>query len=167
MYQGWIKIRNGEIDAGLSQVRNGAAAFQAMGAELWMPIYRAMEAKAETLKDNTDVAMSVLDDALRSSRARGENWFEAELLRRKGELLRNCHPTMAEALFREAIDVASRQEAKLWELRATVSLAGLYADVGRRNEAYKMLAPVYGWFTEGFDTLDLKEAKALLDELHS
>jgi predicted ATPase len=112
-----------------------------------------------------NVAMTVLDDALRSSRARGENWFEAELLRRKAELLRHCHPTMAEALFREAVDVGSRQEAKLWELRATVSLASLYADVGRRNEAYEMLAPVYGWFTEGFETSDLKQAKALLDEL--
>jgi predicted ATPase len=167
MYQGVAEIRNGETDAGLSRVRNGAAAFQGTGAELWMPIYRAMEAQAETLKDNTDVAMTVLDDALRSSRARGENWFEAELVRRKGELLRNCHPTMAEALFREAIDIAVRQEAKLWELRATVSLAGLYADVGRRNKAYKMLTPVYSWFTEGFDTPDLKEAKALLDELAS
>ena len=87
------------------------------------------------------------------------------MVRRKGELLRNCHPTMAEALFREAIDIAVRQEAKLWELRATASLAGLYADVGRRNEALKMLAPVYSWFTEGFDTPDLKEAKALVDEL--
>jgi predicted ATPase len=91
MYQGLIKIRSGEIDAGLSQIRNGAAAFQATGAELWMPIYRAMEAQAETLKNNTDVAMTLLDDALRSSRTRGENWFEAELVRRKGELLRNCH----------------------------------------------------------------------------
>jgi predicted ATPase len=163
MYQGWLKIRSGEIDSGLVQLRKGAAAFRATGAELWMPIYHALEAEAEALKDNTDVALTLLDDALRSSRARGENWFEVELVRRKGELSRNRDPAMAETLFREAIDVAVRQEAKLWELRASVSLARLYADVGRSNEAHKLLAPVYGWFTEGFDTADLKEAKALLD----
>ena len=93
-------------------------------------------------------------------------WFTAELNRHKGQLvLRQGHPKAAEQLYRKAMSIAQEQEAKLWELRAAVSLARLWADQGRRTEARDLLAPVYGWFTEGFDTRDLKEAKALLDEL--
>jgi predicted ATPase len=95
-------------------------------------------------------------------------WFEAELHRIRGELLRTAHPgatAEAEADFHRAITVARRQDAKLWELRAATSLARLWRDRGKRDEARALVAPVYGWFTEGFDTPDLKEAKALLDEL--
>jgi len=112
-----------------------------------------------------DGALNTLLEALRGSRHRGENWFEAELVRRRGHLLQDRNPTAAETMFKEAIGIAQRQEAKLWELRAAVSLALLRHDQGRRAEAHALLAPVYGWFTEGFDTADLKEAKALLDEL--
>ena len=86
-------------------------------------------------------------------------------MRRGGELLRDPQPSIAEERFREALDIARRQEAKLWEVRAAGSLARLWSRQGRRTEARNLLAPVYGWFTEGFDTPDLKEAKALLDEL--
>ena len=90
----------------------------------------------------------------------------AELYRHKGRLLlQQGHAEAAEELYRKALSIAQEQEAKLWELRATVSLARLRRDQGRRAEARDLLAPVYGWFTEGFDTPDLKEAKALLDEL--
>jgi predicted ATPase len=95
-----------------------------------------------------------------------ERWFAAELLRHKGQLLlRQGHSKAAAELYREALSIAREQEAKLWELRAVMSLARLHRDQGRRAEARDLLAPVYGWFTEGFGTPDLKEAKALLDEL--
>ena len=96
----------------------------------------------------------------------GERWFGAELNRHKGQLLlRQGHPEAAEELYRKALSIAEEQGAKLWELRAAASLARLRRDQGRRAEARDLLAPVYGWFTEGFDTADLKEAKALIDEL--
>ena len=96
----------------------------------------------------------------------GERWFLAELYRQKGELLlRQGHSEAAEELYRKALSIAEGQEAKLWELRAAVSLTRLSRDQGRRAEARDLLAPVYDWFTEGFKTADLKEAKGLLDEL--
>jgi predicted ATPase len=98
----------------------------------------------------------------------GVRWFEAELHRKRSELLRTGHPgaeAEAEAGFRRAIAIARRQDAKLWELRAANSLARLWRDQGKRDEACSLLTPVYGWFTEGFDTPDLKESKARLDEL--
>jgi predicted ATPase len=107
----------------------------------------------------------------RSHRRRVENtgvrWLAAELYRHKGQLLqRQGHSEAAEELYRNALSIAQEQGAKLWELRAAVSLARLCCDQGRRRaEARDLLAPVYGWFTEGFNTPDLKEAKALLEEL--
>ena len=96
----------------------------------------------------------------------GERWFAAELNRQKGGLLRCQGQTeAAEELYRKALSIAMEQGAKLWELRAAASLARLARDQGRPAEARDLLAPVYNWFTEGFDTQDLKEAKALLDEL--
>ena len=93
-------------------------------------------------------------------------WLAAELYRLKGQLLlRLGHSQAAEEQYRKALSIAQEQEAKLWELRAAVSLARLRRDLGRRAEGADVLAPVYGWFTEGFDTPDLKEAKVLLDEL--
>ena len=96
----------------------------------------------------------------------GERWLEAELYRHKGQLLlRQGQSEDAEDFYRKALSIAREQEAKLWELRAAVSLARLRRDQSRHAEARDLLSPVYGWFTEGFDTPDLKEAKALLDEL--
>jgi len=98
--------------------------------------------------------------------AAGSSWLTAELYRHKGQLLlRQDHTDAAEELYRSALNFAQQQEAKLWELRAAVSLARLYRDQGRHTQARDLLGSVYGWFTEGFDTLDLEEAKALLDEL--
>ena len=107
-----------------------------------------------------------MDEALQIVERTGERWFVAELHRHKGELLlRQGKSEAAEELYRKALSIAAEQEAKLWELRAAASLARLRSDQGRRAEARELLAPVYGWFTEGFDTADLKEAKALLDQL--
>ena len=110
--------------------------------------------------------MTQLDDGLQIVESTGISWLTAELNRQKGQLLlRQGHAEAAERLYRKALGVAREQEAKLWELRAAVSLAQLRRDQGRRAEAYDLLAPVYGWFTEGFDTADLKEAATLLSEL--
>jgi predicted ATPase len=107
-----------------------------------------------------------LDDALRIVETTGERWFEAEIYRQKGRLLlRHGHTDAAEALYHGALAIAREHQAKLWELRAAASLARLRRDQGRRTEARDLLAPVYDWFTEGFDTPDLKAAKALLDAL--
>ena len=110
--------------------------------------------------------MTLLDQALQTVERTGERCFEAELNRHKGRLLlRQGHTEAAEELYRKALSIAGEQGAKLFELRAAMSLARLRHDQGRRAEARDLLAPIYGWFTEGFDTCDLKEANALLSEL--
>jgi predicted ATPase len=98
----------------------------------------------------------------------GEHWFEAELRRLRADVLFAASPgqaSKAESSLQSALAVAREQGAKWWELRAAMSMARLWCDQGKRDEARELLAPVYGWFTEGFDTLDLKEAKAMLDDL--
>jgi predicted ATPase len=108
----------------------------------------------------------LVDEALQIGGRTGERWVEAELYRHKGQLLlRQEHGKAAEELYCKALGIAAEQEAKLWELRAAASLARLRRDQGRRADARDLLAPVYGWFTEGFGTPDLGEAKALLEEL--
>ena len=131
-----------------------------------MPHYIALLATACEIAGQVEEALTLLDEALQIVERTGERWFAAELNRHKGQmLLRQGHSEAAEELYRKALSIAEEQEAKLWELRAAVSLARLRRDQGRHAEARDLLAPVYGWFTEGFDTPDLKEAKALLDEL--
>jgi predicted ATPase len=133
-----------------------------------MPHYIALLARACEIAGQIEEAMTLLDDALEIVERTGERWFAAELNRHKGQLLlRQSYTEAAEELYRKALSIAEEQEAKLWELRAAVSLARLRRDQGRHSEARDLLAPVYGWFTEGFDTPDLKEAKALLDELRA
>lgn len=112
--------------------------------------------------------LRVLDEALAAVRDTGERMYEAELYRLKGELLRiqsTDHAVEAETCFHQALAIACRQHAKFLELLAAMSLARLWQRQGKRADAYDLLAPIYGWFTEGFDTLDLQEAKALLDAL--
>ena len=133
---------------------------------MWMPYYIALLARACEISGEIEEAQTLLDDASQIGERTGECWFDAELNRHKGELLLwQGQPEAAEELYRKALSIAEEQEAKLWELRAAVSLARLLCDQGRCAEARDLLAPVYGWFTEGFDTPDLKEAKALLHEL--
>jgi predicted ATPase len=131
-----------------------------------MPYFLGLLARACEIAGQLKEAVTQFDDALQSADRTGACWFAAELNRRKGRLLlRQGHTEAAEKLYGKALTIAKEQEAKLWELRAAVSLARLRRDQGRRAEARDLLAPVYGWFTEGFDTLDLKEAKALLNAL--
>ena len=136
--------------------------------ELWVPYHIALLARAYEIAGQVEEALTLLDDALQIAERTGERWFAAELNRQKGHLLlRRGHSEAAEELYRKALSVAAEQEAKLWELRAAVSLTRLRRDQGRRTEARDLLAPVYGWFTEGFDTPDLREAKTLLEALEA
>jgi predicted ATPase len=164
--RGWAKVKNGDVAEGISLLRSGSAAWRATGAEVYMPHFIALLARACKIAGQIEEALVLLDDALHIVERTGERWFAAELHRHKGQLLlRRGHSEGAEELYRKVLGIAREQEAKFWELRAAVSLARLRRDQGRRAEARGLLAPVYGWFTEGFDTPDLKEAKALLDEL--
>jgi predicted ATPase len=131
-----------------------------------MPFHTALLARACETAGQIEEAVTQLDDALQIAERTGVRWYAAELNRHKGQLLlRQEHLDTAEELYHQALRIAEEQQAKLWELRAATSLARLWGEQGRRAEAHDLLAPVYGWFTEGFDTSDLKEAKALLEEL--
>jgi predicted ATPase len=166
IHRGWVRVKNGDVTEAVFILRNGMAAHRAIGAEAWMPHYLALLAGACELAGQIEEAVTLLDDGLQIARRTGERWLAAELHRHKGRLLlRQGHSEAAEELYCKARSIARDQEARLWELRAAVSLARLRRDQGRRTEARDLLAPVYGWFTEGFDTPDLKDAKTLLDEL--
>ncbi len=164
--RGWVKVKNGDVAEGISLLRSGSSASRATGAEAWMPHYIALLARACEIAGQVEEGWALLDDALQIVERTGERWSAAELKRHKGHLLlRQGHTGAAEEFYRKALTIAEEQGAKLWELRAAASLARLRRDQGRHAEARDLLAPIYGWFTEGFSTPDLKEAKALLDEL--
>jgi predicted ATPase len=166
IYRGWVTVKKGDVTDGISLLRSGSSAYRATGAELWMSHHVALLAAACEIAGQVEEALTLLEEALQIVERTGERWFAAELNRHKGQLLlRQGHAEAAEELYRKALSIAEEQGAKLWELRAAASLARLRRDQGRHAEARELLAPVYGWFTEGFGTADLKEAKALLDEL--
>jgi class 3 adenylate cyclase/predicted ATPase len=166
VYRGWVEVKNGGVAEGISLLRSGLTAYRATGAWAGMPNFVALLARAYESAGQVEEAVIQLDDALQIVERTGLRWLAAELNRHKGQLLlRQGHAEAAEELYRQALSIAREQEAKLWELRAAASLARLRRDQGRRAEARELLASVYGWFTEGFDTRDLKDAKALLDEL--
>ena len=166
IFRGWAKVNNGDIADGISLLLSGSAAYRATGAEVWMPYHLALLARAYEIAGQIQDAAALLEDALQTMERTGERWFAAELNRLKGQLLlRRGHAQAAEQFYYEALHIATEQEAKLWELRAAVSLARFRGDQGRHAEARDLLAPVYGWFTEGLDMPDLQEAKALLEAL--
>jgi predicted ATPase len=166
VYRGWAKVKNGDVAEGMSLLRSGLIAYRATGTQAWMPRFVALLATTCEIAGQVAEAVTLLDEALQIAGRTGERWFAAELYRHKGQLLlRQAHFEAAEELYRKALSIAREQGASLWELRAAASLARLRRDQGRRAEARDLLAPVYNWFTEGFDTPDLKEAKALLDSL--
>ena len=166
IYRGWVQVRNGDVAEGMPLLRSGIIAFRASGTEAWLPHFLALHARACDLAAKAEEGLSLLDEAMQVVDRTGERWLEAELYRLNGQLLlRRGHAEAAENRYREALRIAREQEGKLWELRAAVSLARLWHDQGRRGEARDLLAPTYRWFTEGFDTRDLREARALLDEL--
>jgi predicted ATPase len=166
IFRGWVKVKNGDVAKGISLLRSGSAVYRATGAEAWMPHHIALLARAREIAGQYEEAVTLLDGAFQIVERTGERWLDAELNRRKGHLLlRQGHSEAAEELYRKALSIAQEQEARLWELRAAMSLAQLRRDQGHHAEARHLLAPVYDWFTEGFDTTDLKEGKSLLEEL--
>src|SRR5262249_27794392 len=145
---------------------------RATGSKSWLPQYLAFLAEAHEKAGQVEEGLRVLADALAQVGKSGERCYEAELYRLKGMLTlqsqvlsRKSQVEEAEGCFLKAIDIARKQQAKSWELRAVMSLARLWQSQGKKDEARRMLAEIYGWFTEGFDTKDLQEAKALLEKL--
>jgi predicted ATPase len=137
---------------------------------MWMPMYLSYLAMAYAELHQFDEARHGIGEAMTAAETAEERWCEANVRRIAGEIeLMSPEPdaAKAEAHFERALDIARAQQAKSWELRAAMSMARLRRDQGKRQQAHDLLAPVYGWFTEGFDTLDLKEAKTLLDQLAS
>jgi len=166
IYRGWIEVKRNNVTEGIARLRTSSAAYRASGVELFVPHYFDLLATACEIAGEIEEGLALLDDALRIGQKTGERWLVAELDRHKGQLLlRKGHAEAAEELYRKALSLAEAQGAKLWELRAAVSLARLWGEQRRRAEARDLVAPVYGWFNEGFDTADLKDAKALLDHL--
>jgi predicted ATPase len=161
IFCGWAVAKAGQTAVGSAQLGEGLAAWRKTGAEYILPYFLTLLAEAHGFIDRAE---DWLTDALARVERTGERWFEAELHRLEGELLLVGNQAGAEACFYRALAVARAQSARMWELRAATGLARLWAEQGRRCEACDLLAPVYDWFTEGFDTADLKEAKALLDE---
>ena len=137
---------------------------------MWLPLVLSYLTRAYAELGQFDDAWRSISDAMTAVETTKERLWEAEVNRMAGEIalkLPQLGPSQAEAYFERALSVARAQQAKSWELRAAMSMARLWRGRAKRNEARDLLAPVYGWFTEGFDTLDLKEAKTLLDELAS
>ena len=166
--QGWADAQRGEATTGIARIRDGLAAAEATGARVYTPLFLTLLAEALALAGKIEEGLAALDDALAKAAVSGERGWDAEIHRLRGELtgrLPYPDPAKAEDSFRTALAIAREQGTRGYELRAATSLARLWAEQGRRAEARDLLAPLYGWFTEGFDTADLKDAKALLDAL--
>ena len=178
----------GQGEEGIAQTRQGLAVYQATGSELAQPYFLALLAEAYGKGGQAEEGLSVLAEALAAVDNTGEHFYEAELYRLKGTLTlqkfqvsgskfqvsntQDPAPSPqaeaeAEACFLKAIEIARKQQAKSLELRTAMSLSRLWQRQGRTKEARKMLSEIYNWFTEGFDTKDLQEARALLDSLGS
>ena len=157
----------GRAAEGRQQICQGMAAWRATGAELTRPWYLAQLAEAYWQAGQVQEGLTVLTEALTLVHTTEERWWEAELHRLQGELLLACsaeHTAAAEVCYQHALDMARCQQARSLELRAAMSLSRLWQRQGKREAAHQLLADVYQWFTEGFDTADLREARALLAE---
>jgi class 3 adenylate cyclase/predicted ATPase/DNA polymerase III delta prime subunit len=164
--RGWALAASGQTAEGTALLRAGVTAFRATGAVTRVPFFLTLLADAEGKATERNQGLAHLAEAERLVAETEEKWAEAELYRVRGELLRAGHDlAAAERCFCQAIGIAQQQSAKFLELRAAISLAQLWREQGKRDLAHDLLAPVYGWFTEGLDTPILKEAKALLEEL--
>jgi class 3 adenylate cyclase/predicted ATPase len=195
MYRGWALAQQGQAEEGMAQIRQGLAAARATGAGVGWPYWLALLAELYGKAGQVEEGLPLLAEALTMVDKTGERFYEAELYRLKGQLtlqskvpspqsqdsahhnvsiaetgmVGGAHPTReseAEGCFRKAVEIAQQQRAKSLELRAVISLSRLWQQQGKKEEAHMMLTEIYGWFTEGFDTKDLQEAKTLLEELH-
>jgi predicted ATPase len=166
--RGWALAMQGQGAEGLAQLCQGLAAWRALGAGLTVSYYLALQAEVSGHAGQPEEGLRLLAEALAHVDTTGERFYAAEVYRLKGELLlRQAIPdaAQAETCLCHALDIARHQQTKAWELRVAVSLARLWQQQGKQAEARELLTPIYGWFTEGFDTADLQEAKALLEEL--
>ncbi|MFL6832529.1 MAG: AAA family ATPase [Xanthobacteraceae bacterium] len=170
MQRGCLLALTGKASDAVQTITSGLTAMRSTGTTMWMPLWLSSLARANAEIGQFDDARRCIGEAMAAVETAKERWCEAEVNRIAGEIaLLSPEPdaARAEEYFERALAVARAQQAKSWELRAAMSMARLWRDQGRRDEARDLLAPLYGWFTEGFDTRDLKEAKALLDELHA
>jgi predicted ATPase len=168
LYQGALFALTGHAAGAVQKITSGITASQAIGFTLGLPSWLSYLAIAHADLDQIDDAWCCIDEATVAVERTKETWWEAEVNRIAGEIALmgpQNDSAKAEAHFERALAVARQQQAKSWELRAAMSLVRLWRAQGKSQQARELLAPVYGWFTEGFDTLDLNEAKALLDEL--
>jgi predicted ATPase len=167
MQRGWLTAILEEPEAGVTAIREGLAAYRVTGSEHMVPYYLTLHAEAHAACGQVDVALILVEEALASMGQSGERWYEAELYRMKGDWLSDSGGSYdgIETCLVRARAVACAQGAKIWELRATISLARLWRDHGKLLEAYDLLMPIYSGFIEGLGTPDLIDAKALLDEL--
>ncbi len=165
---GWVLTLRGEFAEGLAELRRAIDMAGRSGQKVLLPAYCGRIALACVASADADSASAAITKALQLANETGERVWDAELERTQGALaLSRSNIEQAERAFRAAVQIARTQQAKSWELRATTSLARLLRDTGRQDEARAMLAEIYGWFTEGFDTADLKDAKTLLEELNA
>jgi predicted ATPase len=168
MAQGYLMVVTGKASNAVHTITSGLTAYQATGATLFMPQHLTNLARARSELGQFGDAWRFIGEAIEAIEKTKERWWEAEVNRLAGEIaLKSLEPdaAKAEAYFERALAVARKQQAKSLELRASMSLARLWRDQGKMQQARELLAPVYGWFTEGFDTRDLKEAKTLLEDL--
>jgi predicted ATPase len=170
MSQGRLSAATGKASDAVDMITSGIAAYRSTGATVAVPSFLSHLAGAYADLGDFEDARRCIDEALMLVETTGERLWEADIRRIAGEIALRSSDADAgkvQVYFERALAVARAQQAKSPELRAAISMARLWRDQGKRNEARELLAPVYGWFTEGFDTRDLKEAKALLDELSS
>ena len=166
MLRGWALAMQGDAATGMAHIHQGMAAVQTIGQKLNRPCHLGYLAEAYGQAGQPEAGLSVLDEALTLVEATEERWWEAEVSRLKGELLlRLPRPDIpqATACFHQALDVARRQQAKALELRAALSLSRLWQQQGQRDQARQLLTEIYSWFTEGFETPDLQEARMWLE----
>jgi predicted ATPase len=170
IHQGCVSVVIGKASDAVQMITSGITAYRSTGATMRMPWYISYLARAYAALGQFDDAWRCIGEAMTAAETTKERWCEAEIHRTAGEIAlmsRNPDAMKAEAYFDRALEIARAQQARSWELRAAMSMARLWRDQGNRQQACDLLAPIYDWFTEGFETLDLKEARALLDELKS
>ena len=170
LLQGWALVVEGQNHQGIDQIKRGLRDSQDTGGKVWKQYHLALLAEAYGHHEQADAGLQILTEGFAEIEQTGQHHWESELYRLQGDLLLTCstadHAAAASSL-RQALDVARRQQAKSLELRAAVSLARLWQSQGKRQAAYDLLAPVYNWFTEGFETADLQNAKTLLTALET
>ena len=168
MQRGCVLALTGKASGAVETITSGVTAWRSTGSTAMMPFYLSYLARAHADHGQFDDATRCIGEAITAMETTKETWCEAEVNRVAGEiglLSPELDVAKAEAYFERALAVAREQQAKSWELRAAMSMARLWRDQGKRHQARDLLAPVYGWFTQGFDTKDLKEAKELLMDL--